>query len=200
MYVKSSFKVRNYSCINIDVKEETHRSRPSTPKRQKTDGQTPLTEMTPSQRTRAKAKRKVDFQKALKTHVQFNIPKLHSLLHFERQICLFGAMPQHSTEIGECSHKKQLKEGFARSNKQDVTWQIINCYARRQGFAMRVMNLRHLIRTKFITDVDVIKACKITGFGEQGDTILAIEGPTEMTIYKDDKSPLDDDSGNSNED
>ena len=140
------------------------------------------------------ALQKDDLQNAYQDLITFNFPKCHSLQHFEGDIREYGALQQHSTEIGEASHKKQLKEGFHHSNKVDPTWQILRIFARKHGFAMRLMNLMHLIRKGVVTDELVIRTCQITGFKEQGDNLLAIRGLSALSQFPADQAPLDDEA------
>lgn len=72
----------------------------------------------------------------------FNFPKIHLMQHFCNQIQRFGSLKQWSTEIGESSHKRQIKDGFNASNKTgDYYTQVINFYLRCDAFTMRKANL-----------------------------------------------------------
>jgi hypothetical protein len=72
----------------------------------------------------------------------FNFPKIHLMQHFRGQIQRFGALKQWSTEIGESSHKRQIKDGFNASNKTgDYYTQVINFYLRCDAFTVRRTNL-----------------------------------------------------------
>jgi len=71
----------------------------------------------------------------------FNFPKIHLMLHFWEQIQRFGSLRQWSMEIGECSHKHQIKDGFNSSNKTgDYYTQMINFYLRCDAFTVRNAN------------------------------------------------------------
>jgi len=71
----------------------------------------------------------------------FNFPKIHLMQHFREQIQRFGCLKQWSTEIGESSHKRQIKDGFNASNKTgDYYSQMINFYLRCDAFAIRKVN------------------------------------------------------------
>ena len=72
----------------------------------------------------------------------FNFPKIHLIQHFRDQIQRFGSLKQWSTEIGESSHKRQIKDGFNASNKTgDYYTQVINFYLRCDAFTVRKANL-----------------------------------------------------------
>ena len=71
----------------------------------------------------------------------FNFPKIHLMQHFREQIQRFGCLKQWSTEIGESSHKRQIKDGFNASNKTgDYYGQMINFYLRCDAFSVRKVN------------------------------------------------------------
>lgn len=71
----------------------------------------------------------------------FNFPKIHLMQHFREQIQRFGCLKQWSTEIGESSHKRQIKDGFNASNKTgDYYSQMINFYLRCDAFTVRRVN------------------------------------------------------------
>jgi hypothetical protein len=71
----------------------------------------------------------------------FNFPKIHLMQHFREQIQRYGSLKQWSTEIGESSHRKQIKDGFNASNKTgDYYTQMINYYLRSDAFAVRKAN------------------------------------------------------------
>jgi hypothetical protein len=71
----------------------------------------------------------------------WNCPKLHLMLHFRDQVRRFGSLGQWSTEIGESSHRRQIKDGYNAGNRAgDVYLQIINHYLRLDAFTVRAMN------------------------------------------------------------
>jgi hypothetical protein len=49
----------------------------------------------------------------------FNIPKLHSLLHYASSICLFGTIDNYNTEQLECLHIDLAKEAYHATNRKD---------------------------------------------------------------------------------
>ena len=87
----------------------------------------------------------------------FNFPKIHLMQHFQEQVQQFGSLKQWSTEIGEASHKKQIKDGFNSSNKTgDYYTQLINFYLRCDAFTVRRANLKALasqLRVPGVADV-----------------------------------------------
>ena len=86
----------------------------------------------------------------------FNFPKIHLMQHFREQIQQFGSLKQWSTEIGETSHKKQIKDGFNSSNKTgDYYTQLINFYLRCDAFMVRRANTEALSGLESIPGVTV---------------------------------------------
>ncbi|CAA7269607.1 unnamed protein product [Cyclocybe aegerita] len=65
-----------------------------------------------------------------------NIPKLHSFLHYEDSIRLFGTTDNYNTEMFERFHIDFAKEGFRTSNQRDVFPQMVNWLARREKVSM----------------------------------------------------------------
>ena len=80
----------------------------------------------------------------IESESHFNYPKMHLLTHFHEHIVQFGNIPMYSTEIGESSHRTQIKEGYRHSNRNDYVQQILAHYGRHQAFHMQVENLRAL--------------------------------------------------------
>ena len=68
----------------------------------------------------------------------FNFPKIHLMQHPREEVQQFGSLKQWSKEIGESSHKQQIKDGFNASNKTgDYYTQMINFYLRYDAFTVR---------------------------------------------------------------
>jgi len=63
------------------------------------------------------------------TESHFNFLKMHLLSHFSDHICQFGNIPIYSTEFAELAYKKQIKDGWRRSNKKDLKQQILHSYS-----------------------------------------------------------------------
>ena len=75
----------------------------------------------------------------------FNFLKIHLTQHFCGQRQRFGSLKQWSTEIGESSHKWQIKDGFNASNKTGHSYsQVINYYLRCDACTVRKANLAAL--------------------------------------------------------
>jgi hypothetical protein len=73
----------------------------------------------------------------------WNFPKLHLMLHFCDQVHRFGCLGRWSTEIGESSHCRQVKDGYNAGNRTgDVYLQIINHYLRLDAFTVRKLNFK----------------------------------------------------------
>ncbi|KAJ3500836.1 hypothetical protein NLJ89_g9614 [Agrocybe chaxingu] len=65
-----------------------------------------------------------------------NIPKLHSFLHYEESIRLFGTTDNYNTEMFERFHIDFAKEGFRASNKRDVFPQMVMWLSHREKVSM----------------------------------------------------------------
>ncbi|KAF8269647.1 hypothetical protein EI94DRAFT_1897314, partial [Lactarius quietus] len=61
----------------------------------------------------------------------FNVPKIHSLLHYSPSICLFGTTDNYNTEQTEHLHIDYMKHAFAATNKKDVKSQMTTCVTSR---------------------------------------------------------------------
>ena len=80
------------------------------------------------------------------TESPFKFVKIHLLIQFSDHIRPFGNIPMYSTEFGELAHKEQIKDGWRRSNKNDVEQQILHSYGRQHAIRMRLLNLNSLRR------------------------------------------------------
>jgi hypothetical protein len=56
----------------------------------------------------------------------FNIPKLHSLTHYESSIWLFGTMDNYNTEQSEHLHINMAKDAYCATNHKDEYPQMMN--------------------------------------------------------------------------
>ena len=52
---------------------------------------------------------------------QFNFIKMHYGTHFASHVPPFGSISMYSTEIGELTHKDQIKDGYSRSTQNEAT-------------------------------------------------------------------------------
>ena len=62
---------------------------------------------------------------ALRENSDSNFPKMHFLEHLPEHISGYGHLGQYSTKISERAHKKQIKEGWRKSNHVDAMAQIL---------------------------------------------------------------------------
>jgi len=76
----------------------------------------------------------------------FNFVKMHLISHFGDHIYQFGNIPMFPTEYGELTHKEQIKDGYQRSNKNNLARQILSSYRRQHAIRMRLLNLEFLRR------------------------------------------------------
>jgi len=74
----------------------------------------------------------------------FNFIKMHLLSHFCDHIRQFGNIQMYSMEIRELAHKRQIKDGWRQSNKNDSARQIVHSYSRQHAIRMRLLNLQSL--------------------------------------------------------
>jgi hypothetical protein len=65
----------------------------------------------------------------------FNIPKLHSLLHYAESIRIFGTTDNYNTEMFERLHIDFAKEGWRASNRRDEFPQMTKWIDRREKVA-----------------------------------------------------------------
>ena len=65
----------------------------------------------------------------------FNIPKLHSLLHYDRCIKLFGTTDNYSTETSEHLHIDFTKDAYRASNHKDEYPQMTRWLEHREKIA-----------------------------------------------------------------
>ena len=56
----------------------------------------------------------------LKENSDFNFPKIHFVEHLAEHISGYGYLGQYSIKISEQAHKKQIEEGWRRSNHVDA--------------------------------------------------------------------------------
>jgi len=71
----------------------------------------------------------------------FNLLKIHQMLHFREQIQRYGCLKQWSTETGESSHRTQIKIPYNKSNRSgDIYMQILKHYLRSDAFAIWRLN------------------------------------------------------------
>jgi len=80
------------------------------------------------------------------TESHFNFVMIYLLSHFSDHIRQIGNIPMYSTEFREVAHKQQIKDGWRRSNKNDVERQILHSYGRQHAIRMRLLNLNSLRR------------------------------------------------------
>lgn len=75
----------------------------------------------------------------------FNIPKLHSLLHYITSIKLFGTTDNYNTEMFERLHIDYAKEAWRASNHRDECPQMIRWLGRRERMVQfeQYMKARH---------------------------------------------------------
>jgi len=55
---------------------------------------------------------------------QFNIPKIHSLIHYSSSIHLFGSTDNYNTEQTECLHIDFTKDAYCTTNHKDEYYQM----------------------------------------------------------------------------
>lgn len=76
----------------------------------------------------------------LREHSDFNFIKMHLPQHYKSHVKRLGALPAFSTEVGETSHKFQMKEPYRLTNRQNYERQIIAQYTRQTTIGMRIKN------------------------------------------------------------
>jgi len=66
----------------------------------------------------------------------FHFLKMHIRSHFCDHICQFDNIPMYSMEIGELTHKTQIKDGWRQSNKNNAVGYIVYRYGRQYAIRM----------------------------------------------------------------
>lgn len=69
----------------------------------------------------------------LKTRKHFNIPKLHSMLHYVQSIRLLGSADAYDTEAPERLHIDYAKKAYRASNKRDYHQQMTTWLQRQEA-------------------------------------------------------------------
>jgi len=92
----------------------------------------------------------------------FNFMKIHLGSHFNDHIRQFGNIPMYSREFGELGDKKQIKDGWRRSNKNDAVHQIVDSYSFQHAIRMRSLNREPLRRRGADLSVDVLRVLEST--------------------------------------
>jgi len=83
-----------------------------------------------------------------------NFIKMHYLSQDSAHVRRFAAIPMYSTEIGELAHKKQIKEGYPRSNKNEAAHQILLHYGSQHALGMRLQTLETLLKAESVIMID----------------------------------------------
>ena len=92
----------------------------------------------------------------------FNFVKIHLLSHFSNHIHQFDNIPMYFTEFGELAHKKQIKDGWRRSNKHDAMRQIVNSHSCQHTIRMRLLNLESLRHSGTDLSTDILQHLEST--------------------------------------
>jgi len=109
--------------------------------------------------TAAKRRRQVDQERLeranqqvdlIRRENQFNFIKMHYLSHFACHVWHFGSISMYSTEIVELAHKKQIKDGYWRSNKNEAARQILSQYGHQHALEIRLQTIEALLKTGVI--------------------------------------------------
>ena len=70
-------------------------------------------------------------------HNDFNIPKIHSMLHYSMSIRLFGSADSFNMELPERLHIDLAKKAYRSSNKQDYTYQMTTWLRRQDAIYLK---------------------------------------------------------------
>ncbi|EIW86021.1 hypothetical protein CONPUDRAFT_44223, partial [Coniophora puteana RWD-64-598 SS2] len=82
----------------------------------------------------------------LQVRDDFNIPKLHAMLHYIESIQLFGSADGFNTESPERLHIDFAKRAYRASNKRDYIYQMTMWLRRQEAFLIRSSYLAWLQR------------------------------------------------------
>ena len=91
---------------------------------------------------------------------QFNIPKLHSLLHYGDSICLFGTTDNYNTEQTERFHVDCVKKAYGATNRKDEYPQMATWIRRREKVQAHTgyIKWRHNLTPQTSTPVEYLDA------------------------------------------
>ena len=73
---------------------------------------------------------------------------MHYLSNFASHVPRFRSILMYSTEMDELAHKKQIKEGYHRSNKNNAARQILSYYGRKHALGMRLQTIEALSKAE----------------------------------------------------
>jgi hypothetical protein len=73
---------------------------------------------------------------------QFNLPKLHSLIHYQSSITLFGTTDNYNTEQSECLHIDLAKDAYRATNRKDEYPQMTLWLERREKMQQHAAAIR----------------------------------------------------------
>ena len=84
-------------------------------------------------------KKDVFLEVGMRNH--FNLPKIHSLLHYACSIVLFGTTDKYNTEQMECLHIDLTKDVYRATNRKDEYFQMttwVNCREKTQNHSLYI--------------------------------------------------------------
>ena len=104
-----------------------------------------------AQKAKLSANRKLAKTEYLERHSNYNMPKVHMMVHFAETIDQYGSLPQWSTSIIELLHQP-LNNAYDRSNKVDAMDQTLRFAGWKDAMAILVANLISLCRGNTISE------------------------------------------------
>ncbi|KAJ3552770.1 hypothetical protein NM688_g3979 [Phlebia brevispora] len=74
----------------------------------------------------------------------FNIPKIHSMIHYYEAILQKGALDGYNTELPECLHIEYAKDAYRAGNRRDYIAHMMTWLRRQEAVDQRVAYLKWL--------------------------------------------------------
>ena len=109
----------------------------------------------------------------------FNIPKVHSMLHYTTLIHLFGSADGFNTKLPEQLHIDFAKKPYRSSNKQDYIYQMTTWLHHQDAIFLKDSYLtwhhNHNHQLDSINSHDVA-LCSLDGLSDASDNSIVLNG------------------------
>jgi len=119
-------------------------------------------------------------------HEHFNIPKIHSLMHYISSIQALRSADGYNTEYPECLHIDYAKDAHQASNKHDYVEQMVLWLQRQEAIHHKTAYHAWKKLKKSALSMDAIHGSSGGGDGSEGDSNVGDrlgEGPGDDTVY-----------------
>jgi len=118
----------------------------------------------------------------------FNIPKVHSMLHYTTSIRLFGSADGFNTELPERLHINFAKKAYRSSNKRDYIYQMTTWLCRQDAIFLKDSYLAwHRNRNRQLDGINSrdVDPRSLDGLSDASDDSVVSDGkaPTLANSY-----------------